>query len=601
MASAEPHSQANLAHLPVELHHFVLAYLSKADHQALRQTCRSLENITTGYLFFRVCISLLKEDRNVFFNISKSSHLQQVVEQVVWYDIPTIKNNQTYRSSYPQSLPQSLIEREDNDDEVIEALEQIANLHRRAQWLKDEELGPNSELQDDEDVSLEAFLPKFIAALEQMPCLRTMIVRPVPHEKSILPKICDDLPVDASYFRQDGTQDSNSGNLVVLNALSSSMKLHVTSLYLADHHSFSNMHHLGNSKPDAFKNLQVIDLCISDVSRVTSYEALASNLQAATELRKLKLCFENVTRGGNDKKKVLEMLFLETGWEHLNSLELVDAIAMFSTHTIKDFITRHQRTLRHLKFQCSLRKGGLNSFLECLASLPNLHLDSVYMSYSRSARRLSSKWLLAYINNTGQLPSLNRPVGDIEEIFRDDAEHEICAEDDDDNDSGSNADSDNLILGYPTPYWVLEYLGNRVIFYSTADSNLGDYPTETWKFVYRDGSFAYLTHGAKRPDPLEFFEDWDEEQGDRVEPTPYGDEFDMFMWQRREISLDPRDEYPEHARVWLGEYKDEPLTQENVEQFKREWMEDAGSDGWSEESESDEETEFESDEEGEYI
>jgi hypothetical protein len=37
-----------------------------------------------------------------------------------------------------------------------------------------------------------------------------------------------------------------------------------------------------------------------------------------------------------------------------------------------------------------------------------------------------------------------------------------------------------------------------------------------WKFTCRDGEVGYGT------DPLDFFDDWDLEAGDREEPTPYG-------------------------------------------------------------------------------
>ena len=144
-------------------------------------------------------------------------------------------------------------------------------------------------------------------------------------------------------------------------------------------------------------------------------------------------------------------------------------------------------------------------------------------------------------------------------------------------DEEEDSDDDNPILHAPKTYWVTDRMDEDIVFWSTSDSHVGEYETEIWKFVYRDGSYAHSCEDENHPDPLDFFEDSDPEQGDKVEPTPCGEQFDMFAAERQSLFFDPTDiEYPEHARIWLADYDDKPLTQERIDYFKQAWKDEHG-------------------------
>lgn len=54
------------------------------------------------------------------------------------------------------------------------------------------------------------------------------------------------------------------------------------------------------------------------------------------------------------------------------------------------------------------------------------------------------------------------------------------------------------------------------------DGSNGGSTTEIWKFTHRNGTVGY------GDEPLDWFEEWDVDAGDREEPTPFGSALDGF-------------------------------------------------------------------------
>ena len=619
MASTNSHPQANLARLPAELHHLIFAQLSRKDHKALRQTCHSLTNITTGYVFFRAHISLLREDRDAFLNISNSPHLRDVVEQVVWYDIPpmpNVSNLEKIYNSEPRLRSRSYYQWADppgiygqSNKDLMQVLPYLVNLYYRARWWNEYTCSFMSrrEVENERRGSpLGYFVTRFITALEQMPRLRTMISRPIPYDKVICSGNSSDIPFVIGCFKRfpDYSPDSeppdssrlgttysglDSSILVILEAISRSSKLSIESLYFADRHTRSRLININGSHAEAFRQLKHIDLCICGLEHALN---LTTCLHAAGNLHTLKLCYENALTERDDgleawKYTIFWDIFSEQRWEHLSSIEFVDSA--FQLPHLESFITNHQSSLRHIRLQdCSLYNSCVSQLVAHMTSLPNLILDTIYISLQSSDAIFKPDWLRGIVNakklpvppvsilqssdvrfwNEEAWPEI--VVHDIRqrpEIF---AEHGIYI----DGDDGTDVDDDNPVTQHPPTYWVLDQVGPDIIFYSkpTLDDGVG-YNTQVWKFIYRDGSVAWTDRYYEVQDPFEFFEDWDSEEGDRVEPTPYGPKFDAFKKENQLYSWKLEDiDYPSNARVFIAGYQDEPLTRDKLKKLRKGWV-----------------------------
>ena len=620
MASTKSHPQANLARLPAELHHLIFAHLARIDHKALRQTCHSLKNITTGYVFFRAHISLLREDRDAFLNISKSPHLREVVEQVVWYDIPPTPRiahlEGTYNSKtplWPRLRYQPRFQRpavyDHSNKDVMQVLPYLVNLYYRARWWNEyttRYISRREEKSERQSSPIGRFLRRFIIALEQMPGLRTMISRPVPYDKVMCSGQSSDIPFLIGCFKrfpeylESYTQaptssgittstELDSSILVILEAISRSSKLTIESLYFADRRTYSRLLAINEPHAQAFRQLKLIDLCVCGLEHV-SY--LTACLHAAVNLQTLKLCYENASTNSNDnpefwKHSIFTEIFSEWRWEHLHSIEFVDSA--FELPSLENFITNHQSSLRHIRLQdCSLGNACFSLLVAHMTSLPNLILDTIYISLQSSDAIFKPDWLRSIVN-AKKLPvppdSVLQSsdvrfwdeeawpeivVHDIRQRPETFAEYEIYT----DGDDGSDVDDDNPIVQHHPTYWVLDHVGPNIIFYSKPTNDDGNgYSTQVWKFIYRDGSVAWTDRYDEVQDPLEFFEDWDSEKGDRVEPTPYGPKFDAFRKEHQLYSWKIEDiDYPSHARVFVAGYQDEPLTKEKLKELREAWV-----------------------------
>jgi hypothetical protein len=102
--------------------------------------------------------------------------------------------------------------------------------------------------------------------------------------------------------------------------------------------------------------------------------------------------------------------------------------------------------------------------------------------------------------------------------YEDDVDAECCS----DADSGHNPDCAQYRRSRNPPYWRnghfqdFSFYGPRLYCVQELDPDRANHSTRVWKFTSRDGEVGYGT------DPLNFFDEWDLEAGDREEPTPYG-------------------------------------------------------------------------------
>ena len=620
MASPNYNPQANLARLPAEIQHEISAYLSRPDHKALRGVCQSLKALATGYVFYRAHISLLKEDRDAFFNICEHPHLRDVVEQLVWYDLPSIPDDKGLIEAYnfePMGRRGDLfLERRgelflESERDLMEYIPRAAEVFHQAQWLTSLGINKMTSAQQYQSVdrALEVFGYKLNNAIEKMHRLHTIISQPAPGDRIIRSTEGQEFSFAISLFSQFPTSVTEEGMRIIPEVIGRALIPNIKSLYINDYawKSLDLIKLFNYFDADAFKGLEVIDLCLNYAIGRSLLDGLAVRLQAASKLRVLKLCFENHFMNflsHNTSRSPLfgtfDSICGNAYWKYLKTVEIVDLV--LPRTSLQDFFTRHQHSLRNIKIhECDLDDMRWFLLIEHMASLPELVLDSIQISDRETGGQASSSLILASINSKEQ-PITNPDLiifGNPEDLLFDQlawpevAIHDArkqptkygYPEDYFDRDSDDTKfDDDNPVFQHPKVYWVYDWMGKDIIiFYSTTDSGYanGGNTTQIWKFVYRDGSYAFSNPYAEVPDPLEYFEDWDAAEGDKVEATPYGDAFDIFRQSPKTFKDPSSIEYPPNTRVWLGDYDDKPLTQEMIKHWEQRWAEnfDSGDDG----------------------
>ncbi|KAK7219846.1 hypothetical protein V2G26_007849 [Clonostachys chloroleuca] len=77
-------------------------------------------------------------------------------------------------------------------------------------------------------------------------------------------------------------------------------------------------------------------------------------------------------------------------------------------------------------------------------------------------------------------------------------------------------------------YFHERAIEGEIYFMQVDDIHPQGWPTTIWKFTSREGLVYY------GQDPLEAFEEWDTEQGDLEEPTPYGRDMDLAISRTNE-------------------------------------------------------------------
>ena len=204
-------------------------------------------------------------------------------------------------------------------------------------------------------------------------------------------------------------------------------------------------------------------------------------------------------------------------------------------------IKANARSLRHLYFDSMYVE---NQSILRLAKLHTLQLDTLQI-VDECAYTYCQSALVRYVNGERpsedpfkQIPCHKTPLSKrnacscwaeqvYDEIDPDDGPPRIVTKSQIyiDSDSDSNVDSEGSVGpsddSRHAPKWAWARFFDKslcspaVFFWQVPDSHPKGHVTEIWKFISRSGELA---HGKE---PLEWFEDWDPEEGDVAEPTPY--------------------------------------------------------------------------------
>ncbi|CAJ2506265.1 Uu.00g003950.m01.CDS01 [Anthostomella pinea] len=92
-----------------------------------------------------------------------------------------------------------------------------------------------------------------------------------------------------------------------------------------------------------------------------------------------------------------------------------------------------------------------------------------------------------------------------------------------------------------TPYWGWDRFDGRVACREVADEDAAEAQAKTtnWKFQRRDGATAVGS------EPLDYFSDWDSDNGDVAIPTPHGEPLRSFRQSHRTIRRPPE------GAIWI--------------------------------------------------
>ncbi|MCJ1334200.1 hypothetical protein MMC10_010907 [Thelotrema lepadinum] len=391
--------QANLAFVPAEILHFILSYLSKPDQKALRRTCRSINTIATGYVFFRLQMSLRKTDIQSFFEISQQPHLCQLVEEIIWNDIPFVGIREFHPSEHDvlllkqAILPPGASSTQFSWDNysfggLIDSMSyRISDACQQySPGLSTPRMTEKADILDYLTIG-KLFLEGFVAALEGMPRLRTFISRPAPLDM-VISQAEEDMdggyPITVGVVSKFPTSRDHAGISFFLNALKMSSRLNIKSLYFKNSSMYPNTSYYYDftDQYGAFTGLEHIDFCVRNMGDAGDAIHFAWCLRTAKHLRCLKLCFEGRFSEYPEHiewliKIYFSKMLLAGAWNHLESLELVDLV--IDREDFQKFITSHKASLRRIMLpECSLDDNRWDILLQHLRGLqPPFPLESL--------------------------------------------------------------------------------------------------------------------------------------------------------------------------------------------------------------------------------
>ncbi|KAI0148279.1 hypothetical protein F4776DRAFT_307247 [Hypoxylon sp. NC0597] len=556
----EPNSSPTLVTLPYEL---VVKIISNSqfyreDWKGFRLLCRAFEQPASSLLFRTVTISRLLEDRDKFEQIATHPHLAQHVRQVIWHEL----NLEAWR--YPEEdetlrFDQGYLDRlakfEGSDGMELESITRLM-----LDAVHDPELFWWPRISHDliggaekRRCIISDFFFRFVAAIDRMPKLTAFRSSPMPVDRVFSYR---GYPLQADLYRLWGGRIFYSGNEGFHNfmlPMMSRVKSKIASLHWADETIWTSL--ASNMKPvysQAFSALMSIDLCVSgldDGDRV-SIPALLLCLNAATKLEHFSLCLERAEP--STQRRLTDAIFSDCHWPRLSSLRLVNV--WLRNSRLSQFCKNHSERLRHLTFNsCEV----LTTDIFAANDVSDFNLESITISSpSRAFMNVFKENLFEFINGESSnevdirgddvLNDLDdrsvRSISGFDEIYvrttyskydyhawcmagyydldaaycehtSDEAEKmELCLEDDEDG--GEFKDSQ------PKTYWAWDRFSSTLsgdVFYWRADENPDQAQARTtyWRFTSRDGTTAV------GKDPLDYFAEWDSDEGDIATPTPF--------------------------------------------------------------------------------
>lgn len=177
--------------------HGILSLISSLQRRS-QVSSRNLSLNQLQYTYFSAHITRLRKDHDAFFGIISEPQLRQYVEQLVRYDVPSLSEkdeevNLYYRDGFENGRDRwsysdgsSTADCDQSYDPLMDMLPQLTAKYRAASWIADtrlDEKGPSLDVAFVEPTN--GILEEFVTALEAMPLLRTVVVRPLPYDRFI--------------------------------------------------------------------------------------------------------------------------------------------------------------------------------------------------------------------------------------------------------------------------------------------------------------------------------------------------------------------------------------------------------------------------------
>ena len=256
---------AEIESLPQELLDAILALLTPDEWKILRLSSRLLEDSAAPFLFRTIRLSVLRDHHDAFFEISRSSRLSQLPEQIVWHegdfnDLTEQKGifvdhwNMVHRDLFPEGLEQRPVWE-------ITCYEQLSSLSSD-RWIRCEDLVDMSTGQFQVNEALQYFLRQFSTALAHMPNIKTLISRPWPGDFVLSDT---EYQITAGIVPCAEPRLGNLGLISMLEYLLATVNNRIEALYWADSQTFSSCKYLTEASKGAFRYLTSIDLCLSSI------------------------------------------------------------------------------------------------------------------------------------------------------------------------------------------------------------------------------------------------------------------------------------------------------------------------------------------------
>ncbi len=529
-----------LTDLPFEILRIIVwsERLSQARVAALRLTCRTLAAVAATRLFYRISISKLNTDREAFLAICNSPHLAYHVHEVEWLEI-----------SYDVNLFDRINELVSSD--VAPLLTYLQDQAEQSFWMFNSPPlpvdFPAAAIEAARQTAVAAFRGPFLAAVDMLPNLHTFISRPMSSDRVVNPGSEYEMTVDLFQHFQINAEppaapQTNDGLFFFLIPAMDRPSSPVTRLRWAD--EFPGFSYCRPIPPSAFERLESLELCFTPSLLITDghiRDFEAACIRAAPSLRLLKLCMEH---GHSNSITAVERMILGSGLAlapgcNLRSLALVGVTC--EAGVWHSAIEANAHSLRHLYLDAM---GVKIQSIRQMAMLHTFHLETLQI-LDECADTYCHNALVRYVNgepageatqpNKANSCSCRRRVSCNKQVHdamqRDDvglAQSYVVTKNhtyigsDSDSDVGSEAsdDSSGFFSGpAPTWAWDCEYKSTRrwpaMVCFQVPRSHPQGHATKVWKFTTRSGEIAY------GDEPLEWFEDWDPEEGDVAEPTPY--------------------------------------------------------------------------------
>ncbi|KAI0403934.1 hypothetical protein F4802DRAFT_598555 [Xylaria palmicola] len=504
--------------------------LSRHDLASLRLASRLFATPAASILFRRVVVSRLRKDRAHLEHIAASGHLARHVRALAWHELDL----EAWRAPGEPAADQIPARMQGVHVEVDDYFA-VKHLMLDAACDPDLFWFPRRTARDTRGDVVEPALAWFLAVVARLPHLTAFISCPMPRSRTFA---CKEYPIQSDSYRYQCRGESETSNkikitksqfLEVLEAMKHADS-GVRSLVWQDENDHftapgnNGRCWLGEQHVPAFRPLTRLHLCMSGLTPQQA-DSTGLCLEAAMNLEHLTLCFER--RDWLDPNFLVETIMARCAWPCLVSLE-VSHTTFENRRRMAAFLRKCPRVRRLVLRECMV---SLANMLE-LQQISACQLDSIVIT--GGSHYVSESSLVDFVNRRSAV--LYEPDGDVivdfseeymicTQLRTDDAIICTCPGDDSDgdgdDDSISSIPDDGGSEELPTlpttgrhrqdtPWDQSDPDGGNTYYYSATDySEDVTRETTTTTGNLRDGDGFYV--GG---DPLEYFSDWNSEDGE---------------------------------------------------------------------------------------